>query len=301
MRSFALILAALAAATLDWSGPARSASPAPAAAPDQRLPHVSIRTLGKGDPTMLIPGLGTPREVWDGLVPELARHHKVILVQVNGFGGDDPAANLQPGVLDGIAADLHAYIARERLGPVRLIGHSMGALVGLKLTLAHPEQVERLMIVDALPFFGVLVDKDATVDALRPMAEMMRSKVAATYGKPVDPAAAEANIRGLALKPASLERMKAWSMTADPRVTSEALFEDLTTDLRPELARIKVPLTLLYPYGGAGFSEAKTLDFYKRQYSATPQVQFIGIADSGHFVMLDQPERFAAEVRKFVQ
>ena len=54
--------------------------------------------------------------MWDGIAPKLARDHQVILVQVNGFAGDDPGANLEPGVLAGIVKDLHSYIASHRLG-----------------------------------------------------------------------------------------------------------------------------------------------------------------------------------------
>ncbi len=122
-----------------------------------RLPHISIVTMGKGSPVILIPGLASPRAVWDDVAPELAKTHRVILVQVNGFGGDDPGANLQPGVLDGIVADLDGYITREKLHGTLVIGHSMGGLVGLMLAKAHPADLARLMIVDSLPYFAVLM------------------------------------------------------------------------------------------------------------------------------------------------
>lgn len=292
MRLFALILAACAAATLNWSAPAHSA---------QRRPHISIETLGKGDPVVLIPGLSTPRAVWDGVAPELAKLHQVLLVQVNGFAGDDPGANLQGPVLDGIVADLHAYLTDHHVKPARIVGHSMGGLAALEFAKAHPDQVDRVMVVDALPFFAVLMDPSATVDAVKPMAAMMRTKIAAAYGKPADPAAAEANVKSLALKPASIVRMKAWAAAADPRVTAQAFYEDLTTDLRPGLAGIAPPVTVIVPWSDQGFGEERTLAFYQRQYAALPKTTFVGIGDAGHFVMLDQPQRFAAAVDAFVK
>ena len=301
MRFLALIFAGLAASTLNWPGPAHSAPVQAKMAAEERLPHISITTLGKGDPVVLIPGLSTPRAVWDGIAPELARNHQVILVQVNGFAGDAPGANLAPGLLDGIIADLHLYIAAHRLGRVKLIGHSMGGLAALKFARAHPEQVDRVGVVDALPFFAVLMDPNATVDAVKPTAEMMRQKIAAAYGKPADPAAAEANVKSLALKPESIARMISWAAAADPRVTGEALFEDLTTDIRPGLSAISTPVTLIVPWSNSGFGEEQTLAFYKRQYAALPKVTFVGIADAGHFAMLDQPGSFAAAVDAFLR
>lgn len=292
LRFCASLLCALAAATLDWT---------PASASEARLPHISIEASGKGSPVVLIPGLSTPRAVWDGIAPKLAKDHRVLLVQVDGFGGDDPGANLQPGVLDGIVADLHAYVSQQKLGRVEVIGHSMGGLATLMYAQAHPEDVSRVMIVDALPFFSVLADPAATADSMRPAAEMMRTKVASAYGKPADPAVVEANVQSLALKPASLVRMRTWAAAADARVTGEALYEDLTTDLRPQLGKIETPVTVIVPWSKAKFGEELTIAFYKHQYDGLANAKFVGIGEAGHFVMLDQPEAFAAAVSDFVK
>lgn len=301
MRIPALILAACAASTLNWTAPAHSAPTASVAPTETRMPHISIQSTGKGSPVVLIPGLSTSRAVWDGVAPGLARDHRVILVQVNGFGGDDPGANLQPGILDGIDGDLHDYLAAQKLGPARIIGHSMGGLAALRFAKAHPDQVQSVLVVDSLPFFAVLMDPGATVDAVKPMAEMMRAKVASAYGKPADPAAIEANVKALALKPESIAKMKLWAAAADPRVTGQALYEDLTTDIRPDLAAIKTPVTLIVPWSDKGFGEERTLAFYRKQYATLPGATFVGIGDAGHFVMLDQPERFAAAVAAFLK
>jgi pimeloyl-ACP methyl ester carboxylesterase len=298
MRILAMMLAACAAATLNWSEPACAAS---ADSPEQRLAHVSIETIGKGGPVVLIPGLSTPRAVWDGVAPELAKSHQLLLVQVNGFGGDAPGANLQPGVLDGIVADLSDYLARHHFGRVRIIGHSMGGLVALKFAQMHPNQADRVLVVDALPFFGVLMDPSATVDSLKPAAEMMRAKVASSYGKPADPATIEANVKSLAVKPESIARMKTWGAAADPRVAAEALYEDLTTDIRPQLGSIATPVTVIVPWNAKAFGEERTLGFYKKQYAALPHASFVGVAEAGHFVMLDQPQPFAAAVADFLK
>ena len=301
MRVFAMIMAACAASTLSWTGPAHSAPTSSAAVAGERLPHISVQSIGSGSPVVLIPGLSTPRGVWNGIAPELARTHRVILVQVNGFGGDDAGANLQPGILSGIVADLHGYIASHHLGRVRMIGHSMGGLATLIFAKAHPGEVDQAMIVDSLPFFAVLMDPSATPASVKPAAEMMRAKVASGYGKPVDPATVEANVKSLALKPESIAQMKVWGAAADQRVTAQALYEDLTTDIRPELGGITTPVTLIVPWSDTGFGEERTLAFYKRQYATLPHLNLVGIGDAGHFVMLDQPQKFAAAVGAFVK
>jgi pimeloyl-ACP methyl ester carboxylesterase len=301
MRSYALILAACAAGTLTWSAAANSRPAAQTAAAEERLPHISIQAMGEGTPVVLVPGLATPRAVWDGIAPKLAKDHRVILVQVNGFAGDNPGANLQPAVLDGVVAELHSYLVTHHLGRVAMIGHSMGGLAGLMFAKAHPDSLDRLMLVDALPFFGVLMDPAATAESLKPTAQMMRAKIASAYGKPVDAAAIEDNVKGLALKPESIARMKQWGAAADMRVTSQVLYEDLTTDVRPQLHGIATPITVVVPWSDKAFGEEVTLAFYKRQYAAAPRVSFVGIGDAAHFVMLDQPEKFATAVEAFVK
>jgi pimeloyl-ACP methyl ester carboxylesterase len=263
-----------------------------------QMEHISIATAGKGSPVILIPGLSSPRAVWDDVVPALARSHRVYLVQVNGFGGDAPGKNLQPGMLDGIVADLDRFVTERRIARPAIVGHSMGGLVALMWTRAHPDHVARAMIVDALPYVGEIFVPGATVEMMKPQATVMRDRMAASYGKPADPATADATANGLALKPGSRIKVKAWMMAADPRVTAQALYEDLTTDLRPDVAGFTTPLTIVYPWSNA-LPEARAEAVYRGAYGKAAHATFVPIDDAAHFVMLDQPVAFAAALQAF--
>jgi pimeloyl-ACP methyl ester carboxylesterase len=295
MRICAIILAALAASTLDWSGSAQS-TPAPA---EQRLAHISIISEGAGSPVVLIPGLSTPRAVWDGVSGELARNHRVILVQVNGFDGDDPGENLKPGVLAGVVGDLHSYLAAQKLDHVKVIGHSLGGLVALQLAKLHPEDTSALMIVDSLPYVGDIFAPGATVTQLEPQAKAMRDQIVASYGKS-DPAVAVRTASTMALTAPAQAKVAGWIGKADARVSGEAMYEDLTTDLRPDMASIATPITLVFPYSAA-MPKERAEAFYRGEYAKAPHVTFVPVADSGHFVMLDQPQAFAAALESFAK
>ncbi|MES2755513.1 MAG: alpha/beta hydrolase [Pseudomonadota bacterium] len=290
-------LLSLSAAVHAQSTPAAPTS-APVATP---LPHISIVTIGSGSPVVLIPGLSSPRAVWDGVAGRLARHHRVILVQVNGFGGDAPGENLKDGLLAGVVADLHFYFARHKLSGVPVVGHSMGGLVAMMWAKAHPVDVGKAMIVDALPFVGLLFGPDATVAAVTPRGRVIRDQMAASYGKPADPAAAEAVATGLTATPDARAKVTRWVMAADPRVGAQAFYEDLTTDLRPDLPALTTPLTIVYPWAARGPSEAQASALYRGAYAGTPNAHFVAIADSAHFVMLDQPAAFQAAVAAFLK
>ena len=291
----------LARIALSFALPIAILSPQPshAAAPVTQLPHISITTMGEGSPVILIPGLSSPRAVYEGVAPAIAKHHAVYLVQLNGFGGDAPGANTQPGVIDGVIADLDGYIAEHKLQGAVVIGHSLGGLIGLDLAREHPADVGKLMVVDSLPYVGDIFLPGATVAQVEPTAKAMRDKEIASYGKPADAAAATATANTLALKPDSRAKVTAWIKQADPRVTGEALYEDMTTDLRPEMAAIKTPITLVYPWS-AQLPKDRADAFYKAEYAKAPHVTFVPVGDSAHFVMLDQPAAFQAAVDRFL-
>ena len=181
-----LLVSAAAPLAILHPAPGHAAPTAAAAENVTRMDHISIAATGSGSPVILIPGLSTPRAVYDGIVPELAKTHRVYTVEVNGFGGSDPGKNLEPGILDGIVADLDTFITRNKLGGAAVIGHSMGGLAGLMLAKAHPGDVGRLMVVDALPYVGDIFVPGATIAQVEPKARAMRDQMAAAYGKPAD-------------------------------------------------------------------------------------------------------------------
>ena len=73
MNTIALRLAAAVLAPLVILQPqAGHCAPAAAAsAAEVRMDHISVTETGKGSPVILIPGLSSPRAVWDGVVPDL--------------------------------------------------------------------------------------------------------------------------------------------------------------------------------------------------------------------------------------
>lgn len=281
----------------------RSAAPEQAVAAPARIvqmDHISVQVIGRGAPLILIPGLSSPRDVWAGVAPALAKRHRVYLVQVNGFGGDEPRANLKPGVIEGVVGDLHKLIEAEKLGGAAVVGHSMGGLAGLMLAKAHPADVGRLMVVDALPYIGVIFVPGATVAMIEPTAATMRDRMAAQYGKAADPAGAAQIAASQAITPAAQAQVAKWIGAADARVSAQAFYEDATIDLRPDMATISTPITLVFPWSGR-MPKARAEPFYRGEYAKAPKVTFVDVGDSGHFVMLDQPAAFAAALEAFLE
>ena len=292
-----LVAAAVAAPAAAQPQPA----PAKAAIAEVRLGHISVQAIGSGPPVVLIPGLSTPRQLWDDIAPALAARHRVHLVQINGFGGDPAGDNANEVLLDGAVADLHAYLTKQGVKGAPVVGHSMGGLIGMMLAAKHPRHVGRLMVVDAFPFAAVMFDEAATVDAARPFAAMLKSQMAAGYVGAAGDAVAQATANSLAAKLSSAAKVKAWALKADPKVVAQAAAEVLVTDMRPNLVSLSMPVTVLHPTKAMGRDEAATTAFYSKQFAGTPKLTLVQVPDTKHFIMLDQPQRFVSELERFLR
>jgi pimeloyl-ACP methyl ester carboxylesterase len=248
----------------------------------------------------------TTRAVWNDTVAAFAGCYRVHSVQVRGFG-DDPGINASGPVLDPLVTELAEYIdaeiIRKGAAPPMIVGHSVGGLAGLKLAHSRPELVARLVMVDSLPAFSATIPglPPERPEAVEPIAAQMRSVIAATYGKPVDPVITEVNVKDLVLDPAGLAKLKTWSAAADPRVVAQVIYEDLVTDMRPKLAEVKTPITVLAAWHGTmPFTEPQVQRFFERQFTGAVAVSVTTIPQAAHFIMLDQPEQFRRALEAFL-
>ncbi|MBA3863714.1 MAG: alpha/beta hydrolase [Erythrobacter sp.] len=287
---------ALAAKDCSVSGQSRSAT----IAEGKRF---SVAVEGNGPDIILIPGLGTPRAVWAETVDALAGCYTIHSIQLRGFG-DDAGVNATGPVLDPFVHELADYIDDEIVNngrkPPVIVGHSMGGLAGLKIAHGYPQLVLRLIMVDSLPSFAVLIPgmAGADPDAIEAVAGRMRQQIALSYGKPADPATIEASVKDMTLKQENLPRMREWSAAADPRVVAQVVYEDIVIDMRPKLGEVTVPVTVLAAWhAGMPFSESQTASFFERQFAGTPMLKVATIAGSAHFIMLDQPAAFEVALR----
>ncbi|RYY22908.1 MAG: alpha/beta hydrolase [Sphingomonadales bacterium] len=123
--------------------------------------------------------------------------------------------------------------------------------------------------------------------------------MAGLYGKPTPEPMLDAIANTNALKPASRAQIKLWMAKADMRVSGQAMYEDLMVDLRGQLGEIAAPVTVLVPWS-AMLSEERALGFYRTEYAGTPKLTVAGVGDSGHFIMLDQPDAFRTALIAFL-
>ncbi|MEL7729807.1 alpha/beta hydrolase [Citromicrobium bathyomarinum] len=297
---FAAAALAAFATPLAAAGPAEPASPTDVAT-QQRF---SVEVVGEGGrDAILIPGLLSPRSVWDGQIETLTKAgYRVHLVQVNGFGGTAAGANAQGPVLPLLVEGLASYIDDNALADVHVVGHSMGGFTALTLALDHPDLVDEIMIVDSLPFFSILMGR-SSADAAKSQAAQMRSVMVAQAAMDLpapDCDQPSMQAQGMAKSPAGQCKVDQYSAQADLRVGGQLMYEIMTTDLRPRLGELTVPVTMLYPVDPPTLSAEMAESIYPVQYAGTPDITFVPIQGSLHFIMLDQPDAMNAALADFI-
>jgi len=100
-----------------------------------------------GPPVVLLHGFACSLRWWDGVVPALAREHRVIRFDLLGHGGSE-----KPKQGYGIESQARLVAAAlDRLGVRRaaVVGHSMGGSVATALTEQRPRLVRSLVIIDS--------------------------------------------------------------------------------------------------------------------------------------------------------
>lgn len=250
-------------------------------------PRLSIAVRGTrsagGRDILLVPGLASGPAVWNALLPQLPGN-RLHLVHIAGFAGKPAGANARGPVFGPVAAELARYIRTQGLHSPALIGHSMGGLLALRLGLALPGTVSRIMVVDMLPDGSAMVG--GTSSGLGYLAGQLNAYLTGTLaGRQILTRMVEQN----------------GGRGNDPQVVSQSLSDLAQTDLKPRLRTLHMPVTLAYALPADSQAAAERTRLFHAAYAGLPQARFAGIGPSGHMVMQDQPAAFARAVRRFLQ
>ncbi len=282
--------------------PALAQTPAPPipTAPAFQSSRIIVEARGRGPDIVFIPGLGSTGDAWRTTADRLADRYRVHLVTLRGFGQTNIGANASGGLEGPAASEIRRYILEQRLARPALVGHSMGGQIALRVAADMGDRIDRVMVVDASPFFPALVDSRATADQMEPLARLayqglmlfgdkaLQAQVSALGGDLG--LAGDMVFQGLGLQ------------GGDRRVLAQGLYEVLTIDLRRRLAEIKAPVTVVYGWSRDERSARNRLEgLFRYGFSTLPRpARFERIEGAEHQVMIDQPTRFQAAVDRFL-
>lgn len=229
---------ACAASVVLWIGSVPPHAMADGAAPraDAPLFRWEQRGASTGRPLIFLPAIGFPGSTWAAVYAPLEEKHPIVVVTFAGSDGLEPAPPpLIPRYVDALAA----RIAADKLDGAVIVGHLLGAHVGLRLAGQYPDRVAGVFAIPVLA-------------ALPPVAMRAETgRLARQMYLEGDDVHWDSSIRMDAIRaagsPESAERLLALLRKADRATYAELMGEMMSDMLEEWLARIRVPVFLLAP------------------------------------------------------
>jgi N-formylmaleamate deformylase len=258
--------------------------------------HVEI--TGHGRPMILIPGFASSGKTWDTTVAHFKDHYECHVLTLAGFAGEP---RIEAPFLETVRNDLAAYIRDKKMDKPVIVGHSLGGVMALWLAEKQPDLVGPLVIVDSLPFLAGVMNPDATAESVKKQAEQMRKMYSGPATEQSDKMG-EMAVKAMVTSPADFEMIMGWTRKSDRVAMGDALYEMMTTDLRPELDKITAPTLVIgtwIAYKQYATREAVEKNF-RTQYAGLKKYDFVLEDNARHFVMLDDPEGFFQAVDRFL-
>lgn len=258
-------------------------------------PAVGCSDAGSGAPILLVHGSATTRRFWKGVAAALVREHRVLTVDLYGYG-DSPA---WPGERSLTPRDEGGLIraAVERAGaPVHLVGHSYGGALTAEFAARHGELVQSLVLIEPSAFNLLQGPADAAIRAEIEDLALRHNEL--VVQRRCDEAAAlfMTYWLGAAAWQAMPETRRAPIIAAMPKVAAEWRLIFLHLGGRAMFARLPMPTTMIY--GGATRRPSRRIVEIVR--SVLPQAALVEIAGAGHMLPLTHAEAVAAEIAEHV-
>lgn len=234
---------------------------------------------GAGAPVLLVMGINADASAWLPHTQQWQRSFRCIAVDNPGAGRSPAPAG--PDTTAAIADDYAALIRRLDLGPVAVVGISMGGAVAQELALRHPELVDRLVLV------ATWAACDAYTDTvLQVIGELRRHSTPAQFA---------AHLQSLVWTPRwfddhvdELRRQQGDALTVPAPALESQLAACRTHDTTERLWAVQVP-TLVTAGGVDRFVPAEqSLELARR----LPSARFELFAETGHVHHWEELQRF---------
>ena len=110
--------------------------------------RLRYRIEGEGPWLVLIHGVGNRLEAWDGVVAALGGRFRTLRWDLRGHGASDKPPG--PYALDDFVSDLKGLLDAHGIERCHLAGFSLGGLVAQAMALAHPAQLDRLVLLSTV-------------------------------------------------------------------------------------------------------------------------------------------------------
>jgi pimeloyl-ACP methyl ester carboxylesterase len=250
---------------------------------------VSFRKVGEGPPLLLVHGALSDSRVWQSQLAAFSDKFTVVAWDAPGCGESaDPPDSFRLPEYAGALADLMLTLDLDQ---AHVLGHSFGGALALELARRHPQLVRTLILVGGYAgWAGSLSDADVeqrlafALEAAERLPDSFDPEsMPGLFSEKLSPEAA-----------ASLRTIMSESRPVATRTMAHALAE---ADLRNSLASIRVPTLLIHGDADQRSPVKVGVDLQSR----LPISSLLVLPALGHECYLEDPDRFNAEVRRFLE
>ena len=251
---------------------------------------------GAGKPIVLIHGWATNGNAWRDHIPVLSQNHRVLALDLRGFGASTPPE--QPTIAR-LAADVRELLEALVIDDALVIGWSLGGSV----VLSYAEQfgAERLRAIGIIDVSPKLLPGD---DWLEGEGTPFSAEGLAAWGArwESDPESVIRDVYTIGFADheqhaTERDRLITESMRADRATAMRTLMDAVEQDYRGVLPEISVPTLLLM-----GAHSTSTTPHVREVFATTiPDSTLVVFEDSGHCLMFEEPEKFSETVDQFAR
>jgi pimeloyl-ACP methyl ester carboxylesterase len=116
-----------------------------------RLYYYAAGTRGAGEPVVFLHGFPTSSHLWGDVVPLIPSGHRLVVVDLLGFGRSDRPGRHDVGIR-GHADRVLGLLDALGINQACLVGHDVGGGVAQSIAIRAPARVSRLCLVDSVAF-----------------------------------------------------------------------------------------------------------------------------------------------------
>lgn len=233
-----------------------------------------------GTPIVLVHGMAGDAGYWRDVVAELGTAYRLVIPELRGHGRSDLAPDADYSIAAN-AADLLGVLEQMELPPCILVGHSFGASVAIEMAATSPERIAGLVVVDGAGDFSHI-----------PRAALSGFIAGLESDEDFETTVESAFDVALAGARPETERRVRAAILGAPRPLVRSIYQALLS-YHPTVALDRYPgpvLLVTAPVNSASFS----------LHALRPLIPRRSMAGVSHWVMMDDPTRFARILTEFV-
>jgi pimeloyl-ACP methyl ester carboxylesterase len=259
---------------------------------------VNYVEMGEGEPLVFVHGLAGCWQNWLENIPHFARTHRVIAIDLPGFGESE--LPLEHITIPGYGRFVDAFLGEIGVERAAIVGNSMGGFISAEVAVSHPSRVSKLVLVSAA---GVMTVRTAELAVAKRLARSFHMSAARVLSR-----------RETIVRRRGMRKLILWGVVRYPELLQPELVYEIASgggkpgfmdafkaildyDFSDRLPEVEHPTLVVWgrndrivPVGGA-----------YRYERLIPDSRRLIFEDTGHVPMIERPALFNRLLEDFLE